>query len=151
MYVRDIMADEVTCCEPTENLEFVANLMQDQDCGCIPVTDDAGHAIGVITDRDVAMAAAARHKALWEMMAGEFLTNGVYTCRPDDDIRAALGIMMQERVRRLPVVNTMGVVEGMLSLDDVIAFAERGVRGAGTPELSYDDAINALKVVSKHH
>ena len=93
MQVRDIMAYQVTCCDPALDLERVATLMQERDCGCIPVTDDRGHALGLITDRDIAMAAAARHKALWEMCAQDLLVNGVYTCHPEDEIHQALRLM----------------------------------------------------------
>jgi CBS domain-containing protein len=151
MQVRDIMTYQVICCDPGSDLEQVAALMQERDCGCIPVADDQGHALGMITDRDIAMAAAARHKALWELHAQDLLGRGLYACHPDDEIHQALDIMTAWQVHRLPVLDEAGEVKGLLSLDDVVACAERHVRGQGRPELSYDDAMQALKAVCRHH
>ncbi len=152
MNVHDVMASTVSCCAPADSLESVAIMMMDNDCGSIPITNESGQPIGMITDRDIAIAAAARHKALWDLKAQDFLTGqGISKCSVNDDVRFALGIMQRERVRRLPVVNGEGEVLGMLSLDDIVAFAERGVRGLGSPDLSYDDAIMAMKAVCKHH
>lgn len=152
MNVRDVMVKTVSCCGPQDDLEAVALQMMDNDCGSIPITNGQGQPIGMITDRDIAIAAAARHKALWELMAEDFLTNiPVSICTVDEDVRSALATMQTARVHRLPVVNGQGEVLGMLSMDDVIGCAERGVRGLGAPELSYDDAVMALKAICKHH
>lgn len=152
MNVNDVMCEEVACCQSGQSLELVAGLMLDSDCGSIPVTDDDGKAIGMITDRDITIAAAARHKALWELQASDLCNNSnIYTCCETDDIRTALNTMIAERVRRLPVLDGEGCVTGMLSIDDIVAYAERGIRGAGSPDLSFDDAISALKVLCKHH
>ena len=152
MNVSEVMASTISCCGPHDDLEAVALLMMDNDCGSIPVTNEQGQPIGMITDRDIAIAAAARHKALWQLTAQDFLTTRpVSACSIDDDIRTALSIMQRDRVRRLAVINGNGEVRGMLSLDDIVAFAERGVRGLGSPDLSYDDAIMTMKVLCKHH
>ena len=152
MNVRDVMVTTVSCCSPHDDLEAVALQMMDNDCGSIPITNDQGQPIGMITDRDIAIAAAVRHKALWQLMAEDFLTGTpVAICAMDDDVRSALSTMQSARVHRLPVVNGQGEVLGMLSMDDVIGCAERGVRGLGAPELSYDDAVMALKAICKHH
>jgi CBS domain-containing protein len=152
MNVGDIMVSQVSCCESGENLETAAIMMQDNDCGSIPVTDTRGTAIGMITDRDIAIAAAARHKALWEITTGELVTGTpVYSCRDTDNIREALAIMQREKVRRLAVINTDGRLMGVLSLDDIVACSERGIRGEGSPDLSYEDTMLTLKAVCKHH
>ncbi len=152
MNVRDVMVKSVSCCSPQDDLESVALQMMDNDCGSIPITNELGQPIGIITDRDIAIAAAVRHKALWQLIAQDFLTNmTVSICSADEDVRSALATMQKARVHRLPVIDGQGEVLGMLSMDDVIGYAERGVRGLGAPELSYDDAVMALKAISKHH
>ena len=152
MNVKDIMTSQVVCCDTGESLETAAMRMQDNDCGSIPVTDDRGEAIGMITDRDIAIASAARHKALWEMTAGDLVEGTkVYCCRDSDNIREALLMMQQKKVRRLAVIGADGSVTGLLSVDDIVAYAERGIRGDGSPDLSYEDAMLTLKAVCKHH
>ena len=152
MYVRDIMSTTVSCCGPHDDLESIALLMMNNDCGSIPITNDLGQPIGMITDRDIAIAAAARHKALWQLHAEDFLTGQpVSVCSVDDDIHAALAVMQRARVHRLPVVNGDSEVLGILSMDDVVSYAERGKRGQGSPDLSFDDTIIALKGMCRHH
>jgi CBS domain-containing protein len=152
MNVRDIMSATVSCCGLHDDLESIALLMMNNDCGSIPITNDLGQPIGMITDRDIAIAAAARHKALWQLRAEDFFTGQpVAVCNADDDIHAALAVMHNARVHRLPVINSDSEVLGILSMDDVVSCAERGIRGQGSPDLSYDDAIMTLKGMSRHH
>ena len=152
MQVREIMATSVSCCGPETDLEQVARTMWNSDCGSIPITDELGRPVGMVTDRDIAMACALNHKSLWELHSSDLMNGSrVFSCVGSDDIQTAINIMLREKVRRLPVVNQQGVVEGMLSVDDIVAMAERGRRGEGSPQLSYDDAMSALKAVSKHH
>lgn len=152
MKVNDVMVRDVRTCDPDINLENVAMIMWNNDIGAVPVVDQSGRPFAVITDRDITMATALNHKPLWEMTPREVTQNRpLYTCNAQDDIKTALKIMWAQKVRRLPVVNGTGQLQGILSIDDVITLAERGIRGQGAPELSYDDAMNALKAVSKHH
>ncbi len=152
MKVNDVMIRDVRACDPDINLENVAMIMWNNDIGAVPVVDQSGRPLAVITDRDIAMATALNHRPLWEMTSREVTQNRpLYTCNEQDDIKTALKIMWAQKVRRLPVVNGTGQLQGILSIDDVIVLAERGMRGQGSPELSYDDAMNALKAVSKHH
>lgn len=152
MKVNDVMIRDVRTCDPDINLENVAMIMWNNDIGAVPVVDQSGRPLAVITDRDIAMATALNHRPLWEMTSREVTQNRpLYTCNAQDDIKTALKIMWAQKVRRLPVVNGTGQLQGILSIDDVIVLAERGMRGQGSPELSYDDAMNALKAVSKHH
>ena len=69
MKVRDVMESNVKTCALNDNLESVATLMWNNDCGSIPVIDQSGTPIGIITDRDIAMSCALNHKPLWELRA----------------------------------------------------------------------------------
>ena len=152
MNVRELMTKTVCCCSPHDDIESVALMMMDNDCGSIPITNEQGQPVGIITDRDIALAAAARHKALWQLRAEDFITGQpVSLCGADDDIRSALSVMQHARVHRLPVVDGNGEVQGMLSMDDVVSCAERGVRGLGAPDLTYDDTVMTLKAMARHH
>ena len=152
MNVRDAMVTDVRACRPDTTLESAAMMMWEGDCGSVPVVDQFGKPVGIITDRDIAMSSALSHKPLWEIVTTE-VTNGraLYTCDLDDNIKSALKTMELQKVRRLPVINGTGQLEGILTVDDVVACAERGTRGKRTPDLSYDDAINTFKGVCKHH
>ncbi|HKK13039.1 MAG TPA: CBS domain-containing protein [Gammaproteobacteria bacterium] len=152
MYVHELMSRDVSTCDPETTLDAVAMMMWQRNCGAVPVVDQAGLPIGVVTDRDIAMSAALNQKPLWELRAGDLL-NGrpAYTCRAGDNVKSALRAMWAQHVRRLPVVDDNGHLTGILSMDDIIARAERGSRGAPLPELSFDDAMATLKSVAYHH
>lgn len=152
MNVTDVMQRGVKVCGMASTLEAAALLMWDNDCGALPVLDDAGQPVGIVTDRDIAMTSALNHKPLWDIRCGELVgTRPLYTCRAEDDIKQALKVMWAQRVRRLPVVDGAGALVGILSMDDIVACAERGTRGQVVPDLSYDDAMGALKAVASHH
>jgi CBS domain-containing protein len=82
--------------------------MWDYDCGVLPVIDDAERVMGLITDRDIASAAATNNRPASAITVGEVISGNVYACAEDDDIKAALRTMQQKGVRRLPVVGQDG-------------------------------------------
>ena len=75
--------------------------MWDGDCGILP---DDGQLVGVVTDRDMYIALATQNERASQLKAGAVATAAVATCAPEDDVQAALTIMRESRVRRLPVV-----------------------------------------------
>ncbi|MEW6544882.1 MAG: CBS domain-containing protein [Nitrospirota bacterium] len=62
MKVRDVMTSPVQYCAPETNPAEAATKMWDSDCGILPVVDSTGRVVGLITDRDICMAAATRRK-----------------------------------------------------------------------------------------
>ena len=146
MYVSEVMHSPAECCNSDTNLDSVAKLMWDHDCGAIPVVDDLNKPIGILTDRDIAMGSFLNHKPLWEISSKEVANKRpLFTCKRDDDIRNVLETMEREKVRRLPVVNSDGELEGIVSIDDIVFFTKKG------SDLSYDDTVGTLKAVSVHH
>ena len=125
MRVAAIMTEDVVACGPSDTLERAAFLMWDRDVGCLPVIDDVGELVGILTDRDVALAAYRRGDPLRDIPVSLAMAPRVYSCRPDDDIRDATRIMAMRRVRRLPVVDDQGRVVGIVSLDDLAQSAAR--------------------------
>lgn len=149
MIVKEIMTHNVTTCHPNATLESAAILMWNGDCGTVAVIDDESKVIGIITDRDICMAVALQHKAASEIQVQEVMSRNLFTCQPENDIMSALKIMSFQKVRRLPVTNDSGHLEGIISIEDLIARAERGRRGIQTPELSYDDTMTTLKAICR--
>jgi CBS domain-containing protein len=129
MNVEQIMSRDVAVCGPEDNLESVAITMWNRNCGAIPIIDSSGKPCGMITDRDVAMASALRHKPLWDIKTREVSNERIYTCSPDEDVNQALDVMRGQKIRRLAVVDGNGRIQGILSIDDVIQhFGENGLR-----------------------
>jgi CBS domain-containing protein len=131
--VKDVCSSSAATCGPDTNLAEIVRIMWDMDCGCVPVVDENGKVLGMITDRDICIALATRHRLAREVLAREVITGIVSFCCPDDEIGAALKTMESARVRRLPVVDEEGAIVGILSLSDLIRKAGKG-RSAVAPE-----------------
>ena len=149
MKVQEVMTSNVKACHYDTNLAEVAKLMWDHDCGILPVLNDAGQVIGLITDRDIAMAAATKGRPASEIRVNEVISGKVYSCTLEEDIKAALKTMRHEKVRRLPVVNHDGLLQGILSMNDVALRAEEA-RGKYVPELPYEDVVSTYKAICEH-
>ena len=105
--------------------------MWENDVGCLPVTegDESGRLIGMITDRDICMAAYFAERALSEIRVADAMTKDTRACNPGDDLAEARAIMRETAVRRLPVIDESERVIGLLSLADLAreAIRQRGV------------------------
>jgi CBS domain-containing protein len=145
MKVQDIMVQDVRACRPETNLAEASFLMWENDCGALPVLEATGKVVGMITDRDIAMAVGTRNMAPSALIVFDVKPNPreLYTCAPDDDIHAALKTMREQGVRRLPVVNS-GQLRGILCLNEIALKADK--RG----DLSYDDVVETLKAICEH-
>jgi CBS domain-containing protein len=120
MKVREIMSSNPICCRPTDRLADVAWKMYEGDCGVLPVLGEKGEAVGMITDRDVAIATMTRNKPPSELFVAEVMSGKVHACGSDDNLESALETMAAGRVRRLPVLDAERSVVGVLSMNDVI-------------------------------
>ncbi|HEU4407108.1 MAG TPA: CBS domain-containing protein [Polyangiaceae bacterium] len=131
MHVHEAMTPEVASCSPESTLDRVAQIMWERDCGCVPVTDAEGRVVGVITDRDVCIAAWTQGKRLSEIPTSLVMSREVYTCGPADTLDGAEAVMRQRRVRRLPVVDASGRLVGVLSLGDLAPSQGEGRAATG--------------------
>lgn len=149
MKVLDIMKREVRSCGPGSHLATVGRLMAEVGCGILPVLGEGDRVVGVITDRDLCLAVAERDRKPSDIQVRHVMSGEVFICRPHDDVVEALGIMQARRVRRLPVVNEEGHLEGLLSLDDVVleskAFASETFDGP-----FYADIARTLRAICQH-
>jgi CBS domain-containing protein len=119
MKVEDVMTSDVAHCGPGDTLHGVAKIMWDHDCGCVPVVDASGVICGVITDRDICMAAYTQGRPLHEIAVSVAMSKEPQSARPQDSIEHAQELMRRSRVRRIPVVDE-GRLAGMLSIGDIL-------------------------------
>jgi CBS domain-containing protein len=145
MKVQDIMVKDARGCRTETNLAEASFLMWENDCGALPVLEANGKVVGMITDRDIAMAVGTRHQVPSEIKVFDVKPNPreLYACAPEDDIHAALKTMREQGVRRLPVINS-GQLRGILCLNEVALNASN--RG----DLSYEDVVDTLKAICEH-
>ena len=151
MKVEQLMTPSPATCGMDDNLAQAVERMWDANCGFIPVVDDAGHAVAVITDRDICIAAATRGLAPGDIHAADMQARPVVSCRPEDDVRTALALMKKHRVRRLPVTTEAGILHGIVSLDDIALCAGRRDTVSATELLSTMKAIYAPPLPAARH
>ena len=140
MKVKELMTTDVKRCSPDTNLAAAAKIMWEGDCGAVPVTDERDRVVGVITDRDICIAAATRPHTEGEIPVRDVLSKTLYTCAPTDDVRSALETMKARKVRRLPVVEPGGRLAGLVSIHD-IAVQARTKSSDVSPEAVLDAFI----------
>ena len=148
MRVDDLMQREPRVTHPAATLEEAGRTMAEAGCGFLPVLDDAGQVVGVLTDRDVCLALCTRDLLPSETVVSEVMSGVVWTCGASEDLAAVLRRMSERRVRRLPVLRSDGELAGVLSLDDVLALAEGTLGVSGQPTLS--DVAAARRVLCGH-
>jgi CBS domain-containing protein len=147
MKIEKIMTRDVQCCGPDANLATAAKMMWDSDCGALPILNVQGQVMGMITDRDICMGTATKNKPASEITVWETSSGKAYTCRETDDVHTALDIMKRERVRRLPVVDEDGVLQGIVAMNDFVLAAGEGKKAA---DLSCEDVMRTMKAISAH-
>jgi CBS domain-containing protein len=145
MKVRDLMTTDVKYCNSDTNLAAAVSRMWEGDCGALPVVDDDGKFIGMITDRDICMAVATRPRLASDILVGEVTSGAIYVCHPTDEVQFALKTMQKEKVRRLPVVNDKGILQGILSTNDIILHTEEG----GDKGI-HEDVLSTQKAICEH-
>jgi CBS domain-containing protein len=138
-YLRcaDIMTKDVTVCSPQTMLREVADKMQDEGVGSIPVVD-GGRLIGIVTDRDIVCRVIAEGRDTRTTAASEAMSEDLVTCTPDDSVHEAIRKMGEQQIRRIPVCDTNGRLRGIIAMADIALEAERD-----------NELANALEQISQ--
>lgn len=139
MFAKDLMSRDVVTCRIGDTLADAACRMWDRDCGALPVVDGRGAPIGMITDRDIAIACWSHGQAPDKLAVASAMSGTVVSCEPDTPIDTIELRMRQHQIRRLPVLDGDGRLAGIVSLADVAsAIDERASRARsnrqGSPE-----------------
>ena len=149
MKVKEIMTPNAKAIWLTESLADAAKLMWENDCGVLPIIKDGRKVIGMITDRDICMAVAMRDTNPSSVSVEEVMTGQIYSVNPEDDVDLALQAMQEHKVRRLPVLNLEGELEGILSMNNLVLNA-KNADGAVVDLLSYDDVLKTYQAICEH-
>jgi CBS domain-containing protein len=142
MKTKDRMVRTVSVCRPGDNLAQVAATMWEDRLGALPVVDENGRPMSLITDRDICIALGTRNLRASEVQVQDVAPPRIFTCLDTDDVSQALLTMVSQNIRRLPVVNDGGILVGVLSIDDFLLHTEPGKAGVLSLE-----AIEALKTI----
>ncbi|MEW6752711.1 MAG: CBS domain-containing protein [Candidatus Latescibacterota bacterium] len=123
---RELMTEEVVCCEPQDTVRDAARLMKEHKVGSVPVcrSADSRKLLGIVTDRDLVLDVIALDRDPRGTAIADVMTTDLVTCLPEDNAREAMEKMARYQVRRIPVVDPQGSLLGMVAQADVALGAD---------------------------
>ncbi len=116
MRISEVMTQGVVTAETGDTLRHVGELMRDRNVGSVVICE-GGRAVGVVTDRDLALAVVA-DRVDAEDTAGAYASKPIVTGEVEMDLEEAVALMIQHRIRRLPVTQGEELV-GIVTIDDL--------------------------------
>lgn len=121
MICREIMTKDPECCLPSDSVMKAAQLMKSEDVGPIPIVDDKDgkKLTGIVTDRDLAIKVVAEARDPKTTSIEEVMSEGLVTCRENDDVQTVLKLMQDNQIRRIPVVDKKDQLVGIIAQADV--------------------------------
>lgn len=143
MTIEEVATFDVRACGPDSDLAGAAQIMWDCDCGVVPVIDEDRRVVGMLTDRDICIAAATRGARPSEIQVRDVMTRDVAACQAGDDVRTVLQSMRNHRVRRLPVLDGDGRLAGIVSMNDLVKYAACRA-GAAVPGGAFLETMRAI-------
>ena len=136
--VKDVMTAEVVVVRRETTFKEMAAVLRRYRVSALPVVDDAGRVVGVVSEADLlakealadpGVAAELLHhqdvRKAEGLTAGDLMTRPAVTAAPEDPVEQAARMMHFMRVKRLPVVNSGGELVGIVSRSDVLAVFDR--------------------------
>lgn len=150
MLVKDIMTSDVTTVSEGDNVEKCAKLLMETNYSGLPVTNAKGQVVGIVTESDlIKRASRIKVPAALELLGGliyldspnkymeelkqamsqfvgEMMTKKVVTVTPDDTIERAATVMLEKNIKRLPVVDSLGKLVGIISRRDIMGYLYPG-------------------------
>lgn len=154
MKIAELMTSNVRTCSPDDTLNRAAQIMWENDCGAVPIVDDEGRITGILTDRDVCMAAYTQGKPLAEIPVGSAAAKAIVSARPDDTVETVATRMQDAQVRRVPIVDDGGHIVGIVALGDIarqlsLPTASGGAVTRKPNGLSADPVARTLAAISQ--
>lgn len=113
------MSHPIVSCHVNDPLNLAAQLMWDHDCGAIAVVNDEGKLVGVVTDRDVCMAAYTQGRSLDTILVNAAMSRHVVAVHSGQAVEDLEQLMADHKIRRIPVIDHAGRPIGIVSLGDV--------------------------------
>lgn len=121
--VSRVMTHNVKTCRSSDSLAYAAAVLWDEDLGVLPVVSHDGHVVGMLTDRDICMAAYTQGSSLHDLPVSIAMSRGVHSCSVDDTLQGVANSIAQYQVRRMPVLSVEGRLIGIITLGDLNRFA----------------------------
>ena len=121
MIASEIMTTNPECCVPTDPVMKAAQIMKSMDVGPVPVVadQDGRKLTGIVTDRDLAIKVVAEARDPKTTTVEDVMSEGLVTCRDNDDVQSVLALMEDNQLRRIPVVDKKDNLVGIIAQADV--------------------------------
>src|SRR3954471_16822216 len=148
MKVKEVMTSDARAIWFTESLAHAAKEMWKNDCGVLPIIKDGRKVVGMITDRDICMATAMRDRNPSGISVEEVMNPIVYAAEAEEEVEQALQTMRDHKIRRLPVLNLQGELEGIVSMNDIVLHAK--ARNGKKPAIDYADVVKTYQAICEH-
>lgn len=145
---QEIMTSNPTCCTPSEMVYTVAQRMQNEDIGALPVVEsyEQKRVIGMLTDRDLALRVVGASQDPTSTAVQDVMSPKPIVCHPDDNVDNVLKMMAEHQIRRVPVVDEDGRVVGIISQADIVLQVHDSDKVAHVVEqISQPDLVSDLK------
>ncbi|HDJ95004.1 MAG TPA: CBS domain-containing protein [Acidilobales archaeon] len=116
--LRDIMITPVITLSENASVLNAVKLMAENDIGCIVVTNSNGQVCGILSERDIIRVLGAKG-FIENLKVKDIMSRNVYCMREENTIVEALRVMLERKIRHLPVVDNRSTLKGIVSLRDV--------------------------------
>lgn len=118
--IVDVSRGLVGTVTASDSVSAVTSLMAEKHVGAVAVVDKAGAIAGIVSERDIARALHEFGGAVLERPVGGLMTAKVVSCMPETDVRDAAAMMIQHRIRHLPVLDGARPLT-IVSIRDIVA------------------------------
>jgi CBS domain-containing protein len=135
MQVKDIMTQDIEYVTNENTLQEAAEMMLRLDVGELPVVV-GNEAVGIITDRDITVRGVAHGLDPKAATVVDAMTEGIISCQESDDIEQVARSMGSHKIRRMPVMDGSGQMNGMVSLADLSQKLDSAVMGDVLSQIS---------------
>ena len=121
--VHELMTSRVLSVHPATTVERAARLLEECDCGALPVVGDNGVLVGMMTDRDIAIRIVAQGRDARNAIVADCMTERVFACYANESLAECMRQMAHNQVRRMPVVDERGRLVGIIAQGDLARHA----------------------------
>lgn len=125
MRIADICTIQTVHCKRDMSVQQAALLMRNHHVGDLVVVEQPNGEqvpVGIITDRDIVVSVIALELDPASLLVGDIMSEQLLKATEDDDVYETIERMRFKSIRRLPVVNSLGALSGIVSVDDLLEF-----------------------------
>jgi CBS domain-containing protein len=144
MRIRDVMTLHPQLCTPETSLKDAACMMRDHDTGFIPVCD-GDRIAGVLTDRDMVIRSMCQGVDTLQAKVKDCMSTNICWIQQDQDVKDAIAVMEERKIRRMLVMDAQKRLVGVLSLGDLAE--AKGIRSLAEEVLT---SVSASPKTTSH-